>query len=84
MENVITLNLAAINTWAEVMDIKASGELRRRFLDLGIILGTKIKVLYRSSFGDPTAYLIRGSVMAIREDEAKFIKIKSINEGRGE
>ena len=30
----------------KVIDIKAQGELRRRFFDLGIIEGTDIKVLY--------------------------------------
>ena len=75
-----TLNLIKIGEEVEVTELTARGELRRRFLDLGIIKGTIIKALYKSVLGDPTAYSIRGTVIAIREEEASFIKVKSLNE----
>lgn len=59
----------------KVVDIKAEGELRRRFFDLGIIEGTNIKVLYDSPFWDPKAYLIRGAVIAIRKEESESIEV---------
>lgn len=62
-----------------VVEIEAEGELRRRFFDLGIIKNTIIEPLYISPFGDPKAYLIRGTVIAIRHDEANKIKVQSIN-----
>ena len=52
------LHEAKILSTVKVIDIKAQGELRRRFFDLGIIEGTEIKVLYDGPFGDPRAYLI--------------------------
>ncbi|WP_294349438.1 FeoA family protein [uncultured Clostridium sp.] len=59
----------------EVSKVYAEGELRRRFFDLGIIEGTKIEVLYKSPFGDPVAYLIRGAVIAIRKEDGERIKV---------
>lgn len=62
-----------------VVEIEAEGELRRRFFDLGIIKNTIIEPLYISPFGEPKAYLIRGTVIAIRNDEANKIKVQSIS-----
>lgn len=69
------LHEAKILSTVKVIDIKAQGELRRRFFDLGIIEGTDIKVLYAGPFGDPRAYLIRGTVIAIREEECEDIEV---------
>ncbi len=74
---MVYLGEAKILSTVKVVDISAKGDLRRRFLDLGIIKGTEIKVLYKSPFGDPRAYLIRGTVIAIREEEGRKIIVKS-------
>lgn len=47
--------------------------IRRRFLDIGLIPGTKVLCCGRSPLGDPKAYLIRGKVMAIRKEDAESI-----------
>ncbi len=49
--------------------------IRRRLLDLGWIRGTKIKCLNRSPLGDPTAYLVRGTVLALRREDAGRIHL---------
>lgn len=61
-----------------VVNIMAEGELRRRFFDLGIINDTVIEPLYTSPFGDPKAYLIRGTIIAIRKEEAKKIQVLTL------
>ena len=68
---------ADISSTVKVVGINAKGELRRRFLDLGIIEGTKIDVMYRGPFGDPTAYLIRGALIALRGEDGERIKVVS-------
>jgi DtxR family Mn-dependent transcriptional regulator len=58
---------------------KAShGNERRRFLDLGILPGTVIKAEMVSPSGDPTAYLIRDALIALRQEQADKIRIKII------
>jgi DtxR family Mn-dependent transcriptional regulator len=51
------------------------GVERRRLFDLGIIPGTEIGVEMVNPGGDPTAYNIRGSVIALRNAQARLIKV---------
>ena len=61
---------------AEIVKVLCREENRRRFLDLGMIKGTKVVPLFRSPAGDPTAYLVRSAVIAIRRGDAKGILVK--------
>jgi DtxR family transcriptional regulator, Mn-dependent transcriptional regulator len=51
------------------------GAERRRMMDLGILPGTSIQAEMTSPSGDPTAYRIRGALIALREEQAKMILI---------
>ncbi len=62
-----------------VQEISANGSLKRRLLDLGIIPNTTITPILKSPSGDPTAFEIRGSIIAIRKEDTSLIKIKYIN-----
>ena len=42
-------------------------------LHLGLIKGTVVEALQRSPAGDPTAYFIRGTVIALRNEDANKI-----------
>ena len=53
------------------------GTMRRRLLDLGIIEGTEIKPLYKSPSGNPTAYQVRGTVIALRSDISGKIMVST-------
>ncbi len=48
---------------------------RRRLFDLGLVPGTVVEAYFRSPSGDPTAYCIRGAVIALRHDQAGLIQI---------
>ncbi|PRX35524.1 ferrous iron transport protein A [Orenia metallireducens] len=61
---------------SEVVSLEAEGIKRRRLLDLGLIPGTQIIAKRRSPSGDPTAYLIRGTVIALRSEETNLIKVR--------
>ena len=53
------------------------GAQRRRLLDLGVVPGTVIEAELRSASGDPTAYRIRGALIALRRHQAAWIEIES-------
>jgi len=55
------------------------GVERRRLFDLGIIPGTTIDVEMVNPSGDPTAYRIRGSVIALRSNQARQIRVQPEN-----
>ena len=47
--------------------------ISRRFCELGLIKGTKIKCLFASPMGDPRAYLIKNKVFSVRKCDADNI-----------
>lgn len=51
------------------------GSLRRRLLDIGLVEGTKVECLQKSPAGDPVAYLIRGAVIALREEDSSAVLV---------
>lgn len=51
------------------------GMNRRRLLDLGFVRGSRISIDLTSPLGNPTAYVIRGSTIALRHDQARYILI---------
>lgn len=70
-----TLNLIPIGQKVRIQDVKSTGGLHRRLLDLGLIQNTEVEVLHQSPSGDPKAYLIRGAVVALRTEDAKLIRV---------
>lgn len=58
-----------------VYALDSEGSVRRRMLDLGLVNGTNVEVLLRSPAGDPTAYYIRGAVIALRAEDAEKIHV---------
>ena len=49
--------------------------MRRRLQDIGLVKNTCVRCLGRSPGGDPSAYLIRGAVIAIRAADCRDILI---------
>ncbi len=73
-ERTITLDRLDIGEIAVVGNIQNKNEIYRRLLDLGMIEGTLVECIGKSAAGDPSAYLVRGAVIAIRAKDAKEIE----------
>ncbi|MEW6524193.1 MAG: FeoA family protein [Bacillota bacterium] len=67
-----------LGAWGEVVAVR--GNHRQRLLDLGLVPGTRVRALRHSPLGDPTAYYIRGAVLALRKDQAKQVEIRPARE----
>ena len=63
---------------ARVKKVLAQGRLRRRFIDIGIIEDTEIECIAISPHGNPKAFLIRGALFAIRNEDSELIKVGEI------
>ncbi len=76
--NSVRLSSLKPGETAEVLAISPAsrGAERRRFLDLGILPGSKIMAEFNSPSGDPVAYKIRGATIALRENQAQHIRIR--------
>ena len=60
-----------------IKEIKNGEKLRQRLLDIGFIPETMVKFVRTSPFGDPKAFLVRGTVIALRNsDSAKILGVK--------
>lgn len=57
-----------------------TGVQRRRLLDLGLVPGTRIVAEMPSPTGDPTAYRIRGALIALRREQQRWIRVDEIVE----
>jgi len=56
-----------------VKELRLAGSQRRRLLDIGLVNNTLVECLGRSPAGDPSAYLIRGAVIALRAQDCRQI-----------
>ncbi len=56
--------------------VKENIKDNRRLRDLGLVKGTKVKCVLRSPLGDPAAYMIRGAIVAIREEDASGVVVE--------
>jgi DtxR family Mn-dependent transcriptional regulator len=76
----ISLNELKHDQRAEIitLDEAVQGFTRRRFLDLGLTPGTQIYPELGNFFGDPRAYRVRGTLIALRHDQASQIWVKPI------
>jgi ferrous iron transport protein A len=76
-EKYIPLSFLPLGAKAKVKTLNIDGRIRRRLLDLGLVSDTEVEALQKSPSGDPTAYCIRGAVIALRSDEASRILVES-------
>ena len=74
----MTLNELNIHEKAVVKNISDESEMKQRFIDIGIVPDTKIECVLLSPFKNPKAYMIKGAVVAIRNEDAKCIFIERV------
>ncbi len=55
------------------------GPQRRRLLDLGVVPGTVITAELEGAMRDPVAYRIRGALIALRDQQADWIRVARVS-----
>ena len=70
-----TLNQLPLNTKGMIEKLNCQGNIRRRLLDLGFVKGATITPVLISPSQDPRAFSIRGTLIAIRKEDANLITI---------
>ncbi|MBU3209440.1 FeoA family protein [Clostridium algidicarnis] len=74
----IPLNSLPLGKSCKVRNLTSEGLIRRRMLDLGLTYDTLVKPLHKSPSGDPIAYLIRGTVIALRSEMSSMILVEAL------
>ena len=72
----VALSSLDVGQSGTVNDLKVEGAMLRRLLDIGIVSGTKLSCVMKSPLGDPTAYLVRGALIALRKEDSEKIVIE--------
>lgn len=75
MNHIYSLKDLKQGQTAKVKSLLATGSIRRRLQDIGLIEGTEVECLQKSPAGDPVAYLIRGAVIALRSEDSSNVLI---------
>lgn len=70
MKELVPLSQTKAGATSIIDSINSSEHMRRRLLDLGFSKGTLIKCVGSSPAGDPVAYMIRGTIIALRNEDA--------------
>lgn len=70
---LIQLQHAKTGSKIRLVRIDVQGVLRRRLLDLGFVPGNTIEVLQKSPLGDPVAFRVNNTIIALRKDESSMI-----------
>lgn len=63
---------------AEIVSIKAKGEVGVRLMDMGLVKGTRFKLIRKAPLGDPIEIMLRGFFLSLRLSEAENISVKKI------
>lgn len=70
-----TLNDLLLNQKGYIKKINCVGNIKRRLLDLGFVENAAITPILISPSCDPRAFSVRGTLIAIRKEDANLITI---------
>ena len=82
-EKICGLDKLLKNQSGIVVSLENKGALRRRLQDMGIICGSRIECVGQSPFGNPKAHFVKGTCIALRNDDAAKIKIEKMEKNNG-
>lgn len=75
LQTSATLADMPVGAYCRISAIELDGLMRRRILDIGIVPGTPVQCVRKSPSGNPVAYAVRGSTIALRCEDARLITV---------
>ncbi|MBQ7346489.1 MAG: ferrous iron transport protein A [Clostridia bacterium] len=75
MKEPIKICELSVGDCAAVYHLQNAGTMRRRLQDLGLIENTVVECIGKSPGGGLGAYLIRGAVIAVRDEDGNHILV---------
>lgn len=82
MEQAFTLDMLQSGQSALISELLGSGAMRTRLCDLGFTKMTLVTCLFPSAFGDPKAYRVKDTVVALRRADARNVLCRACGGGR--
>lgn len=75
MKRKIKLSELPLNRSALIVSVECKDSIINRIYDFGIVKDTIITAIFKSPLGDPKAYLIKNTIVALRNDDCEKITI---------
>jgi ferrous iron transport protein A len=66
----------------QITSLNLDGVMRRRLLDLGFVAGAIVEVIRKSPLGDPIAFRVSQTTIALRKEESSQIEGMLITDGK--
>ncbi len=83
-EELVPLSSLNVGEKGVVQEIKESGKMLRRMLDMGLVPGAVVEVARKAPLGDPVEYRVMNSSISLRNDLASKVLVKPLQESEGE
>ncbi|MCM3728201.1 FeoA domain-containing protein [Neobacillus cucumis] len=65
----------------KITSLNIEGVMRRRLLDLGFVSGALVEVVRKSPLGDPIAFRVSQTTIALRKEESSRIEGELLSNG---
>jgi len=65
----------------KITSLNLDGVMRRRLLDLGFVTGAIVEVVRKSPLGDPIAFRVSQTTIALRKEESSRIEGELVSNG---
>ena len=76
----MTIDDLKIGQQGTIATVGGEGALRLRFLDMGLIPGTQVRLQKVAPMGDPIQIQVRGYELSIRREDARRITLREVSE----
>lgn len=73
---MIPLSRLPLGKPGRVLSLSADEPLKGRLLDLGFVPGSEVRPLFAAPLGDPRAYLVCDTVIALRQRDAATVAVE--------
>lgn len=74
----MTLNDLVVMQKAKVKALHVKGDTKRRFIEMGLTVGTDIEVREVAPLGDPIGLRVKGYSLSLRRADAAKIEVETI------
>lgn len=78
MDTRMGLHELAVGQRATVETLHMTGSMRRRLLDIGLVEQTTVECVGKAPSGDPIAFCVRGTVIALRIEDCRLIEVRRL------
>jgi ferrous iron transport protein A len=81
VSKIIKLVNGEKGNFIRITSLDLDGVMRRRLLDLGFVAGAIVEVIRKSPLGDPIAFRVSQTTIALRKEESSKIEGVLISDG---